>query len=44
MIRDLWERWFQQEYMCEFVETESGVFDADLVRGTEYSEFGPLKI
>ena len=38
------ERWFQQEYMCEFVETESGIFDADLVRGAVSSEFGPLKI
>jgi len=25
------ERWFQQEYMCEFVATESEGFERDLV-------------
>jgi hypothetical protein len=25
------ERWFAQEYMCEFVETEDGMFDRDVV-------------
>ena len=25
------ERWFQQEYMCEFVETESGMFEREVV-------------
>jgi hypothetical protein len=25
------ERWFRQEYMCEFTDVTSGVFDVDLV-------------
>jgi hypothetical protein len=42
--RALGERVFRQEYMCEFTETEDGVFDADLVRGAMSREFGALKI
>jgi hypothetical protein len=29
--RNMGERWFRQEYMCEFVDVDSGVFDRDLV-------------
>jgi hypothetical protein len=29
--RNLGERWFRQEYLCEFVDSVSGVFDRDLV-------------
>jgi hypothetical protein len=29
--RSLGERWFRQEYMCEFVDVDSGVFDRDMV-------------
>jgi hypothetical protein len=42
--RTMGERWFRQEYLCEFTETEDGVFDADLVRRAITSEFGPLEI
>lgn len=30
---ELGNLWFQQEYLCEFVENGSGVFDRDLVEG-----------
>jgi hypothetical protein len=30
--RHMGAAWFRQEYMCEFVDSESGVFDWDLVR------------
>jgi hypothetical protein len=35
-------RKFQQEYMCEFGETEDGVFDLGLVEGAMSDEFEPL--
>jgi hypothetical protein len=38
------ERWFQQEYMCEFVDTESGVFERDLVERAITLEVEPLVI
>ena len=37
------ERKFRQEYMCEFTDTESGMFDSDLVRGLMSSEFEQLQ-
>jgi hypothetical protein len=36
------ERWFRQEFLCEFVETESGVFDPDLVERAVSYDFKPL--
>jgi hypothetical protein len=36
------ERWFQQEYMCEFSDSVSGVFDLDLVQRAITSEVKPL--
>ena len=38
------DRRFRQEYLCEFVETESGAFDRDLVEGAMSWEFEPLRI
>jgi hypothetical protein len=38
------ERWFRQEYLCEFTETASGVFDPDLVERAISHEFEPLRI
>ena len=38
------DRYFRQEYLCEFVQTESGVFDADLVQRAVSYEFEPLAI
>lgn len=35
---------FRQEYLCEFVETVSGVFDRDLVEGAMSYDFAPLRI
>ena len=40
----LGDRRFRQEYMCEFVETEDGVFDRDLVLAAISYDFEPLKI
>ena len=38
------DRHFRQEYLCEFVETSSGVFDRDLVERAVSYEFEPLRI
>ena len=38
------ERWFRQEYLCEFTETLSGVFDADLVERAVTSEVEALVV
>ncbi len=38
------ERRFRQEYLCEFVETESGAFDRELVERAIRSDFEPLRI
>ena len=37
------ERWFGQEYCCEFVDSVSGVFDRDAVERAVSEEFEPLK-
>ena len=36
------DRYFQQEYLCEFVDSVSAVFDTDLVRQAITDEFPPL--
>ncbi len=38
------ERWFRQEYLCEFVDAVSGVFDHNLVEEAITAEFEPLRI
>jgi hypothetical protein len=38
------DRWFRQEYGCEFVDSVSGLFDRDLVEMAISDEFAPLKI
>ena len=38
------ERWFRQEYMCEFEDSVSGVFSRDLVEGAITDEIKPLVI
>jgi hypothetical protein len=38
------ERWFRQEYLCEFVQTEDGVFDRELVETAVSFDFAPLVI
>ena len=38
------DRRFRQEYLCEFVETVSGVFDRDLVEGAMSYDFEPMRI
>jgi terminase large subunit-like protein len=40
--RAMGERWFRQEYLCEFVDTVSGVFDRGLVEGAFSGEIEPL--
>jgi len=36
------ERWYRQEYLCEFVDPASGIFERDLVEGAVTSEVEPL--
>jgi hypothetical protein len=38
------ERWFRQEYLCEFTETASGVFDPDVVDRAIRWDIKPLRI
>ena len=38
------ERWFRQEYLCEFEDTVSGVFARELVEGAITDEITPLVI
>jgi hypothetical protein len=43
-MRNMGEQWFRQEYLCEFVDTVSGIFDRDLVERAMSDEFEPLVI
>lgn len=38
------DRWFRQEYECEFTGTEGGLFDRELVERAISDEFGPLLV
>jgi hypothetical protein len=38
------ERWFRQEYLCEFEDALSGLFTRELVDGAITDEIEPLKI
>jgi hypothetical protein len=38
------ERWFRQEYLCEFEEAISGVFGRESVDGAVSEEIEPLEI
>jgi hypothetical protein len=40
--REMGERTFRQEYLCEFEDSVSGVFDRDLVERAISDEFEPL--
>ncbi len=42
--RAMGDRWFRQEYLCEFTESEDGVFGRDLARGALTGKFRPLVI
>jgi hypothetical protein len=42
--RTMGERWFRQEYECEFVDAVSGVFDRDIVERAITNEVEPLKL
>jgi phage FluMu gp28-like protein len=37
------DRWFRQEYLCEFTASVSAVFDRDLIEQAISDEFEPLK-
>ena len=39
---NLGDRWFRQEYLCEFVDSTSGVFGRDLVERAITAEIEPL--
>lgn len=38
------ERWFRQEYLCEFLEVDSGLFSRDLVMGAVRADVEPLRV
>ena len=38
------ERWFRQEYLCEFEDTVSGVFDRDLMERAVREYVTPLEL
>jgi hypothetical protein len=42
--RAMGERWYRQEYCCEFSDVSSGVFDSDLVERAMSDEFGELDL
>jgi hypothetical protein len=42
--RTMGDRWFRQEYGCEFVDSVSGLFDRDLIERAMSDEFEPLKL
>jgi hypothetical protein len=42
--RAMGDRWFRQEYGCEFSDSGSQVFDSDLVQQALSDEFGELEI
>ena len=42
--RAMGERWFRQEYCCEFNDVEDGVFDSDLVEQAISDDFGELEV
>jgi len=41
--RAMGDRWFRQEYCCEFSDSSSSIFDADLVDQAMSDEFGKLE-
>jgi hypothetical protein len=41
--RAMGDRWFRQEYCCEFSDVTSGLFDVDLVEQAMSDEFGELE-
>ena len=41
--RTLGERWYQQEYQCEFVDSVSGIFDRDVVERAITRDVKPLE-
>ena len=41
--RTMGERWFRQEYLCEFEDTASQVFGRDLVEGAFTDSVPPLE-
>jgi hypothetical protein len=40
--RTMPDRWFRQEYLCEFVDGTTGVFDMDLVRKAVTTDVKPM--
>ena len=41
--RTMGERWYRQEYQCEFVDPVSGIFDRELVERAITREVKPLE-
>jgi hypothetical protein len=38
------DRWFRQEYCCEFVDADDSLFDSDLIRAAITDEVQPLEL
>ncbi len=38
------DRWFRQEYCCEFVDTEESMFDSDVIRAAITDDVKPLDL
>jgi hypothetical protein len=38
------ERWFRQEYCCEFVDADESLFDSDLIRSAITNEVQPIAL
>jgi hypothetical protein len=41
--RTMGERWYHQEYQCEFVDSVSGIFDRDVVERAITKDVKPLE-
>ena len=42
--RAMGDRWYRQEYCCEFSDVSSGVFDGELVERAMSDEFGEMDL
>ena len=36
------DRWFRQEYCCEFTEADDGIFDSELIKKAVRDDLKPL--
>ena len=41
---EMGDRWFRQEYMCEFVDVAGGVFDGETIERAMSDDIEPLRL